>query len=975
MVTDVILSGLTNLFALFGAMKNVDTNYSTTTLSNYFSRHFGIRNVEVFTDLYNELRELYSMSPDLDKDAIIEGICKNFAGKMKSEEQELILLRLMEFCDTEESAFNRDEFIFKSVQKQFGVDDEVYAEFCNFIEGKTSDNVSIQHYENLDGYLRVLWLKKRNKLLFSYHGNDTVLMDDIPVLHGVYQTWAQSGVLKVNKSGLRIYFSSVFSVYMKEEEREEIEFCGRNIDFRFPNSNNGLHNFSFDIENGQLLAIMGGSGTGKTTLQSLLNGTLKPLSGKITINGHDINEPEVKQLIGYVSQDDLLIAELTVFENLLFTARLTFEGLSKEAIEKRVLEVLRQLDLLQAKDLKVGSPESKTISGGQRKRLNIALELIREPAILFLDEPTSGMSSADTEKMINILKELTCKGKLVIVNIHQPSSDVYKLFDRLWLLDKGGYPVFDGSPIEAITYFKTAANYADAEFSTCTMCGNVNPEVVLNIIDEKAFDEKGQITDRRKVSPEEWNRMYMEQLGAFSEPKVLDIPKTDQRKPGPLKQFLIFLERTISSKKSNLQYIAITLLEAPLLAMICAGLTHYAPQEGYSLMDNKNFVSYMFMAVIVATFMGISGSAEEIIRDRLILKREKFLNLSYASYISSKIVFMAIVAFVQTLLFVLIGNTIAGTASLWLTWWGVLFLTSFLAGLTGLLLSQIMNTVVSIYITIPLLLIPQILLCGIVVDFSDLSPKSTTGNVPMIGNLVPSRWSYEALSVSQFKDNEFEEPLFNVQKKKFESQFFRYAHIEEIQSQIETIKGLKEKGKEVPEKHLDIVKKAMPALVEFTGMPYTGGYDYASLKDYTEKADNLLSTLSNNATLEEDKIISERLKRIGKEKYKEMKRSNYNLKLEDFVVNANSKVTHAVVDGHIVPKMGYIFVSPQTRCGGAPFYSSEKKVGSNTFSTITFNSLVLLFFSLLISLMLYTDIPGKYIRRNSLGGKKKSIKK
>ena len=164
----------------------------------------------------------------------------------------------------------------------------------------------------------------------------------------------------------------------------------------------------------------------------------------------------------------------------------------------------------------------------------------------------------------------------------------------------------------------------------------------------------------------------------------------------------------------------------------------------------------------------------------------------------------------------------------------------------------------------------------------------------------------------------------------------------------------------------------MPALVEFTGMPYTGGYDYASLKEYTEKADNLLSTLSNNATLEEDKIISERLKRIGKEKYKEMKRSNYNLKLEDFVVNANSKVTHTVVDGHIVPKMGYIFVSPQTGCGGAPFYSSEKKVGSNTFSTITFNSLVLLFFSLLISLMLYTDIPGKYIRRNSLGGKSKA---
>lgn len=956
MVTDDILSGLTNLFALFGAMKSVDTTYSTSTLSNYLSRHFGIRNVEVYTDLYNELRDLYDMTPDIDKDAIVDGICQNLAGRMQSEEQELILLRLMEFCNTGSDTFDSGEFIFQSVKKRFGVDDDIYAEFCNFIEGKVSDYVTIQRYRKLDGFLKVLWLKKYNMMLFSYIGRDTVLMDDIPVLPDVFQVWIQSGVLKEVKNGVRIYYYNAFRKYRKEEEYEEIEFCGRDINFKFPNSENGLHNFSFSVTNGQMIAIMGGSGTGKSTLQSILNGSLKPNSGIITINGHSIYEPEVKSLIGYVPQDDLLIAELTVFENLLFTARLSFEGLTDEEIEQRVTETLKQLDLLQAKDLKVGSPDMKTISGGQRKRLNIALELIREPFVLFLDEPTSGMSSADTEKVINILKEQTYKGKLVIVIIHQPSSDVYKLFDRLWLLDKGGYPIYDGNPIDAITYFKSAANYADAEQSTCTTCGNVNPEVILNIIDEKALDSRGERTEARKVTPQEWHKMYLDRRRKFKEPKVCDVPRTDQKKPGPWKQFVIFLQRTIASKKTNTQYLLIALLEAPILALICAGLTHYAPQEGYSLMENKNLMSYMFMAVIVATFIGMSGSAEEIIRDRLVLQREKFLNLSYHSYISSKVVYMAAVVFIQTLLFIAVGNTIAGLAPLWGLWWAILFIVAFLAGLTGLLLSRLLNTVVAIYITIPLLLIPQILLCGIVVDFSDLNTRSTTGNVPIIGNIVPSRWAYEALAVAQYKDNAYEAPLFAAHKVKYETQYMRAAYIPEVEKQIEEIKRLRKEGKETTKEPVKIIANALPVIERCAGIePLKDRDDMEMLTRHIERADSALTQKSNAATLLEDRIISEQRNYYGKEKYKELIKGSVNKRLEEIVVNANSKETHIIVDGHIVPKMAYIYLTPQTVYGNAPFYSSEKNIGGKTLPTELFNILMLIIYSVCVASILYID--------------------
>ena len=265
-------------------------------------------------------------------------------------------------------------------------------------------------------------------------------------------------------------------------------------------------------------------------------------------NGHDISEPKAKDLIGFVPQDDLLIEELTVYQNLYYTAKLCFASLSEEEISQRVIKTLKDLGLDSSKDLKVGSAINKYISGGQRKRLNIALELIREPAVLFLDEPTSGLSSADTEKVINLLKEQTYKGKLVVVNIHQPSSDVYKLFDRLWLLDKGGYPVFDGNPIEAITYFKTAANYADAETSACPTCGNVNPEIVLNIIDEKAIDNMGETSDARKMTPQEWHELYLKHQPALPKVAVSEVPASDLKKPGKLAQFAIFIRRLFKTK-------------------------------------------------------------------------------------------------------------------------------------------------------------------------------------------------------------------------------------------------------------------------------------------------------------------------------------------------------------------------------------------------------------------------------------------
>ena len=420
-MTDILLSSFLSLFALFGKEESVDEAWAKTMLENYLRHHFGIRNIESYLGFYSDLRNVYEMSDvtGMDPQATVDGICTELKSKISHIEASLLLLRLMEFCSYQEG---HTDYLFTTMAKSFQISDVQFKVFVDFVNNRQNEHVMIHELSDTKGQLKTLLNPETGMLLFTYTGPDTVLLNDVPVLSGAYQVWIQSSVLK-GATGKPIYYSTILDAYravkgLAVDKTEEVEFCGRDINFRFPNSDNGMHDLSFTLRNGELLAIMGGSGTGKTTLLSLLNGTLKPQSGSITINGHDISEPDAKALIGFVPQDDLLIEELTVYQNLWFTAKLCFEGMSEEDLDKRVMKTLKDLGLDAAKNLKVGSAINKFISGGQRKRLNIALELIREPAVLFLDEPTSGLSSADTEKVINLLKEQTQKGKLIIVNIH-----------------------------------------------------------------------------------------------------------------------------------------------------------------------------------------------------------------------------------------------------------------------------------------------------------------------------------------------------------------------------------------------------------------------------------------------------------------------------------------------------------------------------------------------------------------------------
>ncbi|MCD8263041.1 MAG: ATP-binding cassette domain-containing protein [Tannerellaceae bacterium] len=969
-MNESILSGLLNLFALFASLVKIENEQAQRTILSYLSSHFGVRSHKEYIELYNELRSMYDdPSFPIDKEIVIRNVCNQMKIKLTAEEQLLLLVRFIEFAHTNSDGLDKHLNLFCLVADIFSIPEDEFQDALSFVEGReTASIVTISGVggktdnhitrKNMEGVIAVLYIRRFDKYIFTYHGEGLVYMNNIPLAPDMFYAWQPSSVIK-GRLFHPIYYSNIQAVYNKKEHKEIVYLAGRDIQFRYKNSQkNGLHNFSFNLTSGQLVAIMGGSGVGKSTLLGIMNGNILPDSGIITVNGHPLQLPEVKQLIGFVPQDDLLIEELTVYQNLWFTARLCFDRLSEAELEERVNNVLKELDLTEIKDLAVGSPVRKTISGGQRKRLNIALELIREPAILYLDEPTSGLSSADSEKVITLLKEQTHCGRLVVVNIHQPSSEIYKLFDKLWLLDKGGYPIYDGNPIEAITYFKQAAKFTDQDISVCNACGNVTPELILNIIDSMKIDDSGNLTSIRKFTPEEWHEMYLESRHKYYPPKEAPLPENRQKRPSRWKQFLIFFERTLVRKFTNKQYMLIALLEAPLLAFIVALLTRYMDGEEYTLLGNKNFVSYIFMSVIVVTFIGMSISADELIKDRLVLKRERFLRLSQGSYLTSNMIYLLLVSGIQSFLFIAVGNTIMGVGKdMFFIWWSVLWISAFLANLVGLLLSQNLNSIVAIYISIPLLLIPQILLCGLVIHFDDLNTSAAKKNiVPLIGEVIPSRWAFEALVVEQFVHNDYNKRFFPVEREKYLAQYYRTIHLPEVRRQVDLWETEQnEQAKRTVENEL----KVMGKIARLESNPSE------SYRSYLDRLDIALRDRSHNFTAYQEQLMRELIKEKGHDRINAEKRSRHNMAIEELVLSSNSNRFFRTYQERIYPKIAPVYFEPDNTWGRAQFYSHVKKVGNYKISTYIFNLLVLGFFVVLSIIAIFAEFPARFIKEKN----------
>jgi ABC-type multidrug transport system ATPase subunit len=793
--------------------------------------------------------------------------------------------------------------------------------------------------------------------------------------------FSQGSTIKT-PDGSALYYSDLVAEFNEEFQATRLSFSAKVEEYKFSNGVIGIRDVKISEGPGKLIGIMGASGAGKTTLLNILAGLEKPNKGQIKINGFDIHteKRKVEGVIGYVSQDDLLIEELTVYQNLYYNAKLCFANLSETEIDFRVMKVLEDLGLDQRKDLKVGSVLDKKISGGQRKRLNIALELVRQPAILFLDEPTSGLSSRDSENVIDLLKELSLKGKLIFVVIHQPSSDIYKMFDKMLIMDTGGYPAYYGNPVEAVTYFKKATHQVDSNRGQCEVCGNVTPEQIFNIMEAKVVDEYGQPTFKRKITPPQWYEMYSQIPRSPKVEEVKEIPPRSLHIPSRIFQTFIFATRDFLAKLSNRQYLLINLLEAPLLAVLLAFVIRYrsAPDGSeYLFRYNENFPAFMLMSIIVALFMGLTVSAEEIIRDRKILKRESFLNLSWSSYLFSKLGILFLLSAVQTLTFIIIGNWILEIHGMTWAFWLMLFTVSCFANVLGLNISSAFNSAVTVYVLIPLLLIPQMILSGLLFDFDKLNHLlSTKGKVPVVADLMTSRWAYEAMAVHQFKNNEFEKTYFDYERGEAIADYKAAYLADELKTRNQYLLDFLENPTDTTRVKLN----AKILITELRYEPFREGIENIDLKaaltenGYTkiigEQIDEYLTKYKKHYQQEYNHfadLIEKRMAFDEKEgiDVQHEKNKYFNESLADLVRNVSAKERISEYQGALIQNINPVFQHPNPHHRfdyRAPFFISEKNLAGWQINTYSFNLLVIWTMTALFFVALYFEWLRKFVR-------------
>ena len=1005
-MTETLIEATVRLFAIITDFKKEQINGKGNELVHSFMKeNFNQELTDKYVALYNRFLEHYhrkfngslfgSNATERRRNrSYIYEVCEKIVADYELSDRILMLINLLDFVKNQGEVNQNLEFL-ETVAEFFKIERDEFHDIMSFILFDTSkiihnDLVCIisgeeqpsqpifKHIYNPNQLVRIVVFRilSINMFNFRYTGPRNMYISGYKVEQKRTYVLSPGSVLKTSRVR-PIYYARILSEYTLTEGMPKIVFTANNVSYKFGKKKYGLHPFSLAEESGHLVGIMGGSGSGKSTLLNVLNGNLKVASGSIQINGYDLHDPEqrerLKGVIGYVPQDDMLIEELTVYENLWFNAKLCFSKANDEQINKLVNQSLVDFDLVEAKDLQVGNPLRKIISGGQRKRLNIALELIREPSILFVDEPTSGLSSMDSEKVMNLLKRQTFNGKLVFAVIHQPSSDIFKLLDRIIITDQGGYVIYNGNPIAAISYFKEQAHFINAEITECITCGNIKSEQPLRIVEARMVNPNGQFIRKRKKDPVEWNHLYHQNFDADIQGELKNVSDINQELPpqilnipGRKRQFKLYSLRDYKVKLSNVQYLILTFLQAPILAVVLGLFTRYnagtdSNPNAYVFSENVNIMAYFFMSILVALFLGLIQSAEEIFKERNILKRESFLNLSRMSFLASKIFILFSMSAFQMLLYALIGNYILGIQAVTFHLWIILFSTACFANLLGLNLSSGLNSAVTIYVIIPLLLIPQILFSGTIVDFKHL-PKfaSTPIYSPIMGDMMTSRWAFEAITTYQYKNNKYNRNLFEVEQKRQHFVYLKNYVVPHLQRNSTRISDVDSRLLLFNE--LQHVRDNETDFAYFKNLPEPDKLRNSVAVLYIDTLNSYASQRLADVSVEKNEILKMLENRLGSvDNVVLLKQNNVNNRLKETLEKPFERSKTIVYNNRLYRNDKPIYVLPEHRFGRAHFYSAFKRLGNLYIPTFWFNTIVIWMFSVVLGVMLYFKLISRMV--------------
>ena len=474
-----------------------------------------------------------------------------------------------------------------------------------------------------------------------------------------------------------------------------------------------LSDISLCIQPGEFVGLIGPSGSGKTTLMLMLNGYNKPSSGHIAINNINLHKQldTFKGFIGYVPQDDIMHRELTVEGSLLYNAKLRLPDLDDGEQRRQVLKVINELGLEKTRNVLIGSPEKKGISGGQRKRVNLAQELITEPSFLLLDEPCSGLDPKSEHDVMKLLKKLSRNGKTIMLTTHGIIQRNFKLLDKLIVLGEGGRLTYFGPAREATKFF-----------------GVSEPEDIFD-----ALQDKGSSFWNNKYK----NSQFFKPTGDasyYSESSELSVPKPKSH--NKFKQLMVLCMRYTDIKWRDKLLSAILLAQAPIIGLLLLLTGEYSDKGGVNI--------WSFLLVVSSIWLGVSNAAREIVSERAIYKRESMVFLSPGNYLLSKFIILGIIEIIQCFLMLLICYNACSFMGSFIDIYFILLFISISATGLGLLISSFSSSEAQAMALVPMFLIPQVILSGAIVQINHLILKIPA--MTMLG-----RWGWEAVMLVESK--------------------------------------------------------------------------------------------------------------------------------------------------------------------------------------------------------------------------------
>uniref|UniRef100_A0A3Q3ICQ0 ATP-binding cassette sub-family G member 8 n=1 Tax=Monopterus albus TaxID=43700 RepID=A0A3Q3ICQ0_MONAL len=370
----------------------------------------------------------------------------------------------------------------------------------------------------------------------------------------------------------------VNNLHYEVDTAAQIPWYEKLSEFKLPwevkgNKQMAIKNLSLRVRSGQMLAVIGSSGCGKTSLLDIITcrdegGTV--LSGQILINGKPNTPQLVKKSIAHVRQDDRLLPHLTVRETLIFVAKLRLPThFTQSQRDQRVDDVIAELRLRQCAHTRVGNDYVRGVSGGERRRVSIAVQLLWNPGILILDEPTSGLDSFTAHNLVITLSRLARGNRLVLLSVHQPRSDIFQLFDLVVLLSSGS-AVYCGAAREMVPYF-TSLGYPCPRY-----CNPSDFYVDLISIDRRSSEQEAECLERVRVLAEQFIEKVQDTDDHMWKPAGTNTAPQTERLPGKLHQFTILIRRHIYNDYRDLVTLLVHGFEALLMSLLVGALTPFA---------------------------------------------------------------------------------------------------------------------------------------------------------------------------------------------------------------------------------------------------------------------------------------------------------------------------------------------------------------------------------------------------------------